>query len=449
MKAGHYIVIFGGAVAGSEAASELSKKGIRSVIIDQFPLPYGKLETGLPKWHSKLRDLQEKKIDDKLKHPLVKYIPNTKLGSDIKLSDCIEDYGFTAVLLATGAWRDRPLPIEGIDQYIGKGLIYQNSLVGWFNKNHDTQYDGPEIEIQDNALIIGGGLASIDVAKILVIETTRKALHDRGISVNALELEHKGIHRFLEEHDLTFSGLGLVGPTLFTRHNLKSMPLTPISNDASEEEIQKAYSIREKILTKVMEKFPFRIVSSMSPVDKIVEDGKLTGIKFSSTIEKDGKFVNIPGSETEVNAPLIISAIGSIPESIEGLSMKGEIYDVEDIETGKVKGYENVFALGNAVTGRGNIRQSQIHSRQVSENIVDQYLVWQEEDYQEIFDAAEERVDTRIGSIMASIDKQPLLSVEQIALIEEKLEKLEKKSGYSGDYDQWISDHLPPRLKNS
>ena len=126
MKAGHYVAIFGGAVAGSEAAEKLANRGIRAVVFEQNYLPYGKIESGLPKWHVKLRDSQEAKIDAKLKHPLVRFVPRVRLGVDLNLNNVIHDWGFSAVLLATGAWRDRPLPIPGVDDYINKGLYYQN-----------------------------------------------------------------------------------------------------------------------------------------------------------------------------------------------------------------------------------------------------------------------------------------------------------------------------------
>jgi ferredoxin--NADP+ reductase len=145
---------------------------------------------------------------------------------------------------------------------------------------------------------------------------------------------------------------------------------------------------------------------------------------------------------------LLISAIGSVPEVIPGLPLKGEIYDVEDLETGKIRGYSNVFALGNAVTGRGNIRQSQMHGRQVSENIVDQYLVWQEEDYKEIFDAASDRVDARVESIGKRLNETKPLNESEIKRIHEKVRSMQDKSGYDGNYLQWISDHLPVRLEH-
>ena len=59
----HFIAIFGGAVAGAEAAYQLSKRGFRIVVFDQALLPYGKIEDGLPKWHAKLRDKEESNIN--------------------------------------------------------------------------------------------------------------------------------------------------------------------------------------------------------------------------------------------------------------------------------------------------------------------------------------------------------------------------------------------------
>ncbi|MCB0294232.1 MAG: hypothetical protein KDG51_03110, partial [Calditrichaeota bacterium] len=63
---GHFVALFGGACAGSEAAFQLANRGIYVAVFDQQALPYGKIEDGLPKWHVKLRDKEEAKIDQKL-----------------------------------------------------------------------------------------------------------------------------------------------------------------------------------------------------------------------------------------------------------------------------------------------------------------------------------------------------------------------------------------------
>jgi ferredoxin/flavodoxin---NADP+ reductase len=446
MKPAHFIAIFGGAVAGSEAAAELVKRNIHVVVFEQNALPYGKLETGLPKWHDKLRDRQEAVIDEKLNLPLISFVPLVGLGRDLHFQELLKDWPFSAHLLAIGAWRDRPLTIAGVERFVGKGLTYQNPLVHWFNHNHDPNYQGAHLEIPDGTLIIGGGLASLDVAKIVVIETVRTALAARGINTDALTLEHKGVADFLRENGLSMEALGLEGCTLITRGGIADMPLNVIADDASPEEIAKAVQTRQKILAKLIEKFPFKIMEYRQPVDVVAENGRLTGLVLAPMRTENGQFLRAEGAEEKVHAPLVISAIGSVPEYIPGIPMVGEIYDVEDFNTGKIRGYDHVFALGNAVTGRGNIRQSQLHSRQVSETIVDQYLVWQPEDYQEIFSGAEQRVDLRVGSILEQITRQAPIPAETMDRIYGRIRELQARVGYHGDYHRWIREHLPSRL---
>ena len=129
----HYIAIIGGSISGSEAAKVLADKGIRVVVFEMNNLPYGKIEDGLPCWHVGLRDKQEKNIDEKLDNENIRYVPKVQIGKDIPFKDLVEDWGFSAVILANGAWKDRPLPVENIEKFRGKELIYQNSLLYWFN----------------------------------------------------------------------------------------------------------------------------------------------------------------------------------------------------------------------------------------------------------------------------------------------------------------------------
>ena len=59
----HIVAIFGGGIAGSEAALRLAERGIRSVVFEMEALPWGKIELGLPKWHVKQRNMEEDGID--------------------------------------------------------------------------------------------------------------------------------------------------------------------------------------------------------------------------------------------------------------------------------------------------------------------------------------------------------------------------------------------------
>ena len=135
-----------------------------------------------------------------------------KVGRDVGFAELAREWGFTSVVLANGAWRDRPLPIDGIDDYVGKGLVYQNPFIIWFNHNYEPGYSGETFETPDGAIVVGGGLASIDVVKVIMLENAVKKLAERGIEADLVELEVKGIPKILKQHDLEMSDLGLEGP---------------------------------------------------------------------------------------------------------------------------------------------------------------------------------------------------------------------------------------------
>ena len=223
-RTAHAVAVVGGATAGAEVAARLADRGVVAAVFEQNPRPYGKIEDGLPRWHVALRRKEYETIGGKLSRPGVHYLPLTRLGRDVSLRELTEAWGFSAVVLANGAWRDRPLPVEGADAYVGKGLVYQNPFIIWFNHACEAGYDGPVFEPEDDVLVVGGGLASIDVVKVLMLETARARLRDRGIDIPMVELEVKGIPKVLGLHGLAFEELGLAGCTLFSRALSRSFP---------------------------------------------------------------------------------------------------------------------------------------------------------------------------------------------------------------------------------
>ena len=442
----HFIAVFGGAVAGSEAAHQLAKRGFRVVVFDQNILPYGKIEDGLPKWHEKLRDKEEAKINEKIDDPNVRFVPGVQLGRDVDFEDVAKNWGFTAVLLATGAWRDRPLPVAGIDDYVKKGLYYQNPYVYWFNHYHEPDYQGPSHEIKDGAAVIGGGLASLDVVKILMIETVQKALEQKGIKTNMFKLE-RGIDKVLETHNFTLGDLGLKGCTLFYRRRAIDMPLSsaPVT---SPEQLVKAQAVRQKILDNFLRKYLFKFEPCWSPVEKVIEDERLTGLIFQKNEIIDGKVVPIPDTLKTFKAPLFISSIGSIPEMIKGIPANGQVFRVNRDESCQLEGYDNVFALGNAVTGRGNIVESQKHSKADSLEVMDEHLHWQEADYQDWLRGTESGIRDQVNVIVDRIERKKFMPKEVIEDILQKTEALQRKVGYDGNYPAWVEKNLPTRLED-
>jgi ferredoxin/flavodoxin---NADP+ reductase len=175
------VAVVGGAGAGARLSEMLADAGMEVAVFEQNVRPYGKIEDGLPRWHTALRQQEYKKIQGRLAKDRVHLLPKTRVGADVKVQELLEDWGFSAVVLACGAWRDRRLPVDGIEAFEGKGLVYQNPFIIAFNHAEDPNYGGPTFPIEEGALVVGGGLASIDVVKLLMLETTRRKLAESGI----------------------------------------------------------------------------------------------------------------------------------------------------------------------------------------------------------------------------------------------------------------------------
>lgn len=441
----HLIAIFGGAVSGAEAAWQLAQSNITSVVFDQNALPYGKIEDGLPKWHAKLRDKEEAAINEKLSHPLVHFVPNVKLGNDIHFDEVWNNWGFTAILLATGAWKDRPISIEGIDDFVGKGLYYQNPFMYWFNHCHEPDFKGEKLEIREGAIVVGGGLASIDVCKTLMILNVQKALEAKGIEEDIFTLE-RSIAKVLDKHGLTFDELGVKPCTLVYRRRVKDMPLYPGPAETPEE-IAKAERVREKIIQNAIDKYFFEVMPNHVVVDKVVEGDRLKGLVLRKTRVEGRKLTEIPDSDFVFNSDLIISSIGSVPEEIPGVPWKGSVFDVNECECCRIKGYENVFALGNAVTGRGNIKESMAHGRSIIQSLSENYLFDPETNLQDQLREKEAAVG---GNIDVILDRYHPLDPPNDACRQATLKKvkaLQKKAGYNGDFDAWVEKNKPVRLE--
>lgn len=435
--AGHYVAVIGGATAGAEVASRLADRGASVFVFEQNKRPYGKIEDGLPRWHEALRKKEYSTIDEKLSRPGVTFIPNTKIGRDIDFKELVNDWGFSAVVLANGAWHDRPVPIKGADDYIDKGLVYQNPFVIAFNHAERGDLPDASYELKDGAIVIGGGLASIDVAKIHTLEMTVDALEERGIETNVEELEIKGIPKILEKHGLKWEDLGLEGPTIYYRRRVEDMPLMSAPEGADEARIQKVEAGRKRMLEKSTGKYMFKVEPLAAPDDLIVEGGRLVGLVFRRTKIENGRV--IPLDETfEVRGPSIISSIGSIPQPIPGIEMNGELFDFKDWDIGRLDGYPTVFSVGNVVTGKGNIVASRKHASQVSEAAIEAYLGIGEGDRTKAEEAlfANTRAAETAAAILESLGNADAPNAEQVKSLLDRVAARQKEVGFH-DYKSW------------
>ena len=367
------VAVIGGATAGAEAADIFAKQGFLTVVFEQNKRPYGKVEDGLPRWHVGLRAKEYATIDAKLGQPHVHFIPNTKIGKDIGLRELAESWGFHCVVLANGAWRDRLLAVPDAENWVGRGLVYQNPFIFWFNHRHESGFQGAAFQALDDTIVVGGGLASIDVVKAINLELARGALEKRGIHADLEELELKGIPKELEKHGLTWQELGFKGATLFYRRRPEDMPLVTLPDGADERVRTKIEKTRANMLEKATSKFLFKVRALRAPHSLIVENNRVAGMRFAITRIEGGVLVQTEELE-EVRGSQVISSIGSIPEPIEGVPMKGELYGYIDWDLGRLPDFPTLFAAGNVVTGKGNIVDSRKHAKHVGQHVRDHYL---------------------------------------------------------------------------
>jgi hypothetical protein len=126
--------------------------------------------------------------------------------------------------------------------------------------------------------------------------------------------------------------------------------------------------------------------------------------------------------------------------------MRGEMYPIKDERTGEVDGLDGVFAVGNAVTGKGNILVSLKHGRVVSQYMLENYLVGTASGYEEVLAAAATEAEEKISAVADRLQGRPPLPGARIADILSRVKALQDRVGYPGNYRQWIERVRLPQV---
>jgi hypothetical protein len=227
------------------------------------------------------------------------------------------------------------------------------------------------------------------------------------------------------------------------------MPLAQLPDNATPDQIANTEAVRQKVLRLAREKYLFRVQDRRLATGLVVEDGRLAGLKVAEARVDGRRAEPIPGSEHALPAPLVISSIGSVPEIIPGIAIEGEYYTFTDEVLPHYSGCDRVFGVGNAVTGRGNIHVSLVHSREVTTQLIENYIGLGDGDsgFSALYAPAEARGAAQAKTVQERIQILPGLSESQIASIEQRIRTLQEQVNYTSDYDSWIARETPPDLK--
>ena len=176
-----HFAIIGSGPAGFYTAEALAKSFGESAqidLIDKYPVPYGLIRFGVAPDHQSLKAVA-KRYDKVAETGGVRFVGNVDVGTDVAVDELLELYD--AVILATGAQRDRKLGIKGDDL---PGVIGSAEFVGWYNGHPDFADLDPPLD-GAHAAVIGNGNVALDVARIL--SKTRAEFEGSDIVGHALE----------------------------------------------------------------------------------------------------------------------------------------------------------------------------------------------------------------------------------------------------------------------
>ncbi|UIP05571.1 FAD-dependent oxidoreductase [Erythrobacter sp. SDW2] len=158
-----HIAIIGSGPAGyytAEAAQKHWGDDARIDIFDMLPVPFGLIRTGVAPDHQSIKSVSRRFEKTNLTEN-VRFVGNVTVGEDISVSELQEMYD--AVVLATGAPRDRELGLPG--EELGN-IFGSAAFVGWYNGHPHFAKLAPDLSGR-HAVVIGMGNVALDVARIL------------------------------------------------------------------------------------------------------------------------------------------------------------------------------------------------------------------------------------------------------------------------------------------
>lgn len=321
-----HIAIVGSGPAGyytAEAAVKQWGEDARVDIFDKLPVPFGLIRTGVAPDHQSIKAVA-RRYEKTAIGDTVRFAGNVEIGRDIAIEELTELYD--AVILATGAPRDRDLPIPGADS---ANVFGSAAFVGWYNGHPEYAALAPDLSGR-HAVIIGMGNVALDVARIL--SKTEAEFEGSDIVAHALEL--------LRDSNIeTITILGRRGPhqIMMTPKELgellrleRAVPGVenadlppPESDDMLDPGQRKSVTLlREFAALSPSDRagkalsINFDFFASPTLIEQ--EGGQLSGLVVERTELKDGRAVG-SGETYRIPADLLISCIGYRTSPIVGV----------------------------------------------------------------------------------------------------------------------------------
>ena len=302
---GHKVAVIGSGPAGLACASDLAKLGYDVTIFEALHRPGGVLEYGIPEFRLPKDKVVAAEIAS-VKALGVKIETNVIAGRTVTIDSLLDEEGFDAVFVGSGAGLPRFMNIPG-EHYNGvfsaNEFLTRNNLMKAYRDDYDTP-----IHAGKKVVVVGGGNVAMDAAR------------------TALRLGAE--------------------TTIVYRRTEKELPAR-----AEEVHHAKEEGIQFAILTN-----PVEVIGDEKGWVKSV---KCIRMELGEPDESGRRSpVEVPGSEFEIETDTVIMSLGTSPNPLIAKTTKG----LETNRRGCLVADENgattrpgVFAGGDAVTGAATV----------------------------------------------------------------------------------------------
>ena len=305
-KKGKKVAVIGSGPAGLTCAGDLAKMGYEVTIFEALHEPGGVLTYGIPEFRLPKDGVVQPEIEN-VRRLGVTIETNVVIGKSVTIDELMEQEGFEAVFVGSGAGLPRFMGIPGENAngvFSANEYLTRSNLMKAFREDHDT----PIMEAK-KVVVVGGGNVAMDAAR------------------TAMRLG-------AEVH-------------IVYRRSEKELP-------ARAEEVHHAKE----------EGIAFHLLTNPAEI-LTYENGWVRGIVCRrmelGEPDESGRRrpIEVPGSEFEIEADAVIMALGTSPNPLisnttKGLEVNRRRCIVADESNGKTT-KEGVFAGGDAVTGAATV----------------------------------------------------------------------------------------------
>lgn len=160
-KNGKKVAIIGSGPSGLTCAGVLANRGFDVTIFEALHKPGGVLVYGIPEFRLP-KAIVKKEIDNLLSMG-VKIKTNMVIGKVITIDELLDEYGFNAIYIATGAGLPKFMGIPGENL---KGVFSANEFLTRINLMKAYEFDSQTpVKKGKNVVVVGGGNVAMDAAR--------------------------------------------------------------------------------------------------------------------------------------------------------------------------------------------------------------------------------------------------------------------------------------------